>query len=156
MTDTATKTTGRDRPMIVGLAAIGLVVVLAVVAVVTGGRTVDLDPNSPEGVVQRYAQAMIDEDRDAAHELLADRDCTFEEYFYFERDMRVTLGDVEITDNRARVEVTVSWPSGEPILDPYGSSERNVFFLVPVDGEWRIDQAPWPFWACIPDERPQP
>ena len=156
MTDATTKAPRRDRPMIVGLVAIGLVVVLAVVAVATGGRTADLDPDSPEGVVQRYAQAMIDEDRDAAQALLEDQDCTFEDYFYFERDMRVTLGDVEITDSRARVEVTVSWPSGEPILDPYGSSERNVFFLVPVDGEWRIDQAPWPFWACIPDERSQP
>jgi hypothetical protein len=154
MTDTATKAPGRDRPMIVGLVAIGLVVVLAIVAVVAGGRTADLDPASPEGVVQRYAQALLDEDPDAALALLADQDCTFEEYFYYERDMRVTLGDVEITDNRARVEVTVSWPSGEPVLDPYGSSERNVFQLIATEGEWRIDRAPWPFWACIENERP--
>jgi hypothetical protein len=86
---------GRDRPLIIGGAVILAVVLLAVIAIAMGGRTVTLDADSPEGVVQRYTQAVIDGDLSTAEDLLVDsRECERFEDPYIDGDLRVTLGDV--------------------------------------------------------------
>lgn len=146
---------GRDRPLMIGAIVIGVVAVLAIVVVFIGGSTVTLDPGSPEGVVQRFTQALIDGDRATAGSLTTDsRDCELGDDLYItDGDIRVTLGDVRITGDAATVDVTVTRSSGDPLIDPYQSSDRARFELTKVDGEWRIDNSPWPFWTyCI--ERP--
>lgn len=144
----------KDRPLLVGAVVILVVLALAVIAIAVGGRTISLDPDSPEGVVQRYTQAVIDGDRPTAEALLADGDrCDSYQDPYMDTDIRVTLGDVRITGDTAVVEVTVGYGGGDPFA-PYDYSDRSRFLLTNVDGAWLIDETPWPFWICI--ERPSP
>lgn len=143
---------GPDRPLIIGGVVILTVLLLAVIAIVAGGRTVELDPDSPEGVVQRYTQAVIDGDLATAEALMVDgRDCERFEDPYIDNDLRVTLGDVRVTGDSAVVEVTVGYGGGDP-FSPYDYSDRSRFLLRESDGAWLIDETPWPFWTCI--ERP--
>lgn len=130
------------------VAAIGLVVLViaAVAAVVGTGSVADLDPESPEGVVQRYVQAILDGDDDTALALLVDpeRDC-------FERerdDFRMTLAGVEIDGDRAEVEVSITRGGGDPPFDGYPYATEDVFDLRRIDEDWRISEAPWQFQIC--------
>jgi hypothetical protein len=144
----------KDRPLLVGAVVILVVLALAVIAIVVGGRTISLDPDSPEGVVQRYTQAVIDGDRPAAESLLADGDtCDSYQDPYIDNDIRVTLGDVRITGDTAVVGVTIGYGGGDPFA-PYDFSDRSRFLLTNTDGAWLIDETPWPFMICI--ERPSP
>lgn len=141
----------RDRPLMVGAIVVVAVLALAVVAILMGGDTLSLDPNSPEGVVQQYTQALLDGDRGTAEALTAeDSDC--ERYGDpFVDDIRVTLGEVRITGDGAVVEVTISQTNGDP-FSGYDVSDRSMFQLTRVEGSWRIDASPWPFSTCV--ERP--
>lgn len=145
--------TRRDRPLMIGGIVILVVVALAIAVVIGGGRTATLDPASPEGVVQRYVSALLSGDTAAAISLATDiDDCEFQIQEPLEDDLRVTLGTVDIQGDRAVVDVSISWPSGDPVLDPYSSSQRARFHLIQVNGEWMIENSPWPFWVC--NERP--
>ncbi len=149
-----TERSARDRPLLVGAVVLLVVLGLAVIAIVVGGRTISLDADSPEGVVQRFAQAVIDGDRSTAESLLANGDeCDGYQDSYIDNAIRVTLGDVRITGDSAVVEVTIGHSGGDPFA-PYDYSDRSRFLLTNIDGAWLIDETPWPFWICI--ERPSP
>lgn len=138
--------------LVVILAVLGVLVVVALIAVFTRGEPEPLDPGTPEGVVQQYSAAVIDGDEAAAEEFLVPEiveDCVRMPTSGSE-GMRVTLVDSTERDDTADVEVLIVTTYGD---GPFGSSEyeeRGVFDLVRVDGEWLIETAPWPLAICDP------
>ena len=68
-----TQRTSHDRTLVFLLSAIGALVILALVVVFTRGEPEQLDPSTPEGVVQTYTRLVIDGDELGAAEYLTDR-----------------------------------------------------------------------------------
>ncbi|WP_430647154.1 hypothetical protein [Agromyces sp. GXS1127] len=141
-----------DRTLIVILAVLGVLVVVALIAVFTRGEPEPLDEGTPEGVVQQYSAAVIDGDEETAMEYLVPE--VAEECVRIplgEPDgMRVTLVETTERDDTADVDVLIVTTYGG---GPFGSNEyeeRGTFDLVRVDGEWRIETAPWPLAICDP------
>ena len=135
--------------------AIGLVALIAIAAVFVAVRDpVTFDPDTPEGVTQAYLVAVLDENAEAAHALLTpeiQERCDIDELedrYYRREDSRITLVESDIKGDRADIEVkfTVTYNGG-----PFGyseSSHEETFRLTRHDGEWRIAQAPWPYYRC--------
>lgn len=134
-----------DRTLVAIITVIGLLVVASLAAVLTRGEPELLDATTPQGVVQRYAAAVIDGDEVTASGYLtdhADELCT-EFQRQSEEGLRVALATVDTFDHSADVEVTITTTYGS---GPFGMSEYTedgLFELVLVDGDWMIDTAPW-------------
>jgi len=140
----------RDTALLVALSIIGILVVVALIAVFSRGTPGMLDADTPEGVVQRYSAAVIDGDELTAAEYLtpgAVEDC--EDYGSDgSESMRVTLVSTTERDASADVRVSITTTYGSR---PFGVSESEFvdeFDLVTIDGVWLIDTAPWPLTIC--------
>ncbi|WP_234660163.1 hypothetical protein [Agromyces marinus] len=144
--------TGPDRTLLVILGVLVALVVIALIVVFARGGPDPRDPASPEGVVQRYAQAVIDGDEDAAMDLLtpdAVDACVRVPQTMADRT-RVTLAETVERDDTADVDVIIATSYGD---EPFGGSEyeeQGTFELERVDGLWLIGTAPWPLAVCDP------
>ncbi|GAA1995243.1 hypothetical protein [Microbacterium pumilum] len=131
------------------LAAVGVVVVIALVAVFTRGAPTQYAADTPEGVVQRYSQAVVDDDTAAALEYVVPEIAdSCEESGIGTDDYRVTLLKTTERDDTARVGVLVTTVYGS---GPLGSSEyesEESFDLVKSGDSWLIDRAPWQLAVC--------
>lgn len=139
-----------DRTLLAVLIAVGLLVVIALAVVLARSAVREtFDEATPEGVVQRYAQAVIDGDDDAAAEYLAARadEC---KYYYEDTsvDRRLTFRSSDISGGNATVSVTVSTSYGGVPFTSYQSSYDTEFRLTKVDGTWLIKTAPYEFISC--------
>lgn len=132
------------------LTVIGVVVVVAaVIAVLVRPGATSFDAGTPEGVVQRYAQAVSEGDTSTALEYLVPEVADSCDHAALDaNDLRVTL--IETIDRgdaaRVRVMVTTIYGSG-----PFGPSEfqsEEVFSLVSEGDGWRIQTTPWQFTVC--------
>lgn len=154
---TASDTAARGPRLVLWGAGIALAV-LAVVAVVLGTRPAPrLDPSTPEGAVQVYAEAVFEGDRAGARAVLhpdvVDACADVPRPIPGSSATRLAILDTAIDGDDARVEVriTESFRNG-----PFGGGEsayEDVFGLERVDGEWRIRYGPWQFVEC-PEVRP--
>jgi hypothetical protein len=139
--------------LIVLAAAVALVVVVALIAVFARGGPAPLDADTPEGVVQRYAQAVVDGDLETAEGYLVPElveSC--ERVSRGADDLRITLEETTERDDRARVEVLVVTVYGSGPLGPDEYESEEAFDLVRVDGEWRIETAPWDLTVCVDED----
>lgn len=136
------------------------VIVLVVLAIALP-RLIDREeatypPNTPEGTVQRYLQAVSDEDTDTALALLAEENttaCMEEElgdhlrYSSLDR-YRVRLGEVEEIDaDTVTVTVRATWirqPDLFEFPDDSDSTEHTFELHRSVDGFWLIAESEWP------------
>ncbi|RAX16623.1 hypothetical protein DC347_12565 [Pseudarthrobacter sp. AG30] len=141
------------RPDRILLALVGVVAVLVVVAlavVFTRGEPAPLDQASPAGVVQRYSRAVIDGDIPTAETFLTPgaRSRCYGSYSGEPRPARIVLISTTERTDSATVRVSiVQSPRG----GPFGPSEyemEDAFSLLKVNGQWMIDQAPYPLMAC--------
>jgi hypothetical protein len=138
-----------DRTLIAVLVAVGLLVLLAlVVVVVRNASTATLDATTPEGVVQRYAQAVIDGDDETASGYLVSQSDECEYYGESDRELRLALRSTETSGQRStvRVSVTTSYGGG-----PFSSSEYTTdeaFQLVKSGDDWMIEETPYEFISC--------
>ena len=171
MTDTAqADDTGRSprvrRPLVALLALAAAAVVVSVIAAVLapGPR---VDASSPEGVVSRYLQAVIDGEADAVAYLspaTAER-CTTAGLrdAWVPPSLTATLDDVEVRGNEAEVVVRLRSVPAPPPFGGGGFSSIERFTLVraTADDAWRITGDPWPVYGCggpyefpveVPDE----
>ena len=139
------------RWLIPGLIA-GCVLVLVIIALARD--PVQYDASTPEGVVQRYLQAVSDEDYETAF-IYLDPD------FYAEcnpsdlathspEPFGASLGETFTTGSAdAVVEVTLRFGAGE---GPFGSSWTTYesFHLVGSNDSWWITDDAWPYfsWDC--------
>ncbi|MFJ6418507.1 hypothetical protein [Paeniglutamicibacter sp. NPDC091659] len=140
---------GNRTPLIL-LGATVLLVVLAFVLVLTRGAGTPVDPRSPEGVVQSYVASLLAGDPEQAAALLttkATKDCPV--WANPERtDLRVALLSTKFTGSGATVLVSITETR---VRGPFGLGEsgyEDSFALVPRQGSWAIDSAPWPLLAC--------
>jgi hypothetical protein len=142
-----------NRPAWLLPAGVGLLVlVLVVVALVRD--PVELDPETPEGTVQEYLQAISDGDYETAFELLHPDE--------FEgcvpSDIGRDLGnepftaslesDVEPMEELTIVNVRIRFGTDGPFGSGWETFES--FELVSEDGFWWITGEPWPhfFFEC--------
>ncbi len=135
--------------------AIGLVALIAVAAVFIAIREpVTFDPGTPERVVQDYLIAVLDEDAETAHALLApdlQARCDIEELedrYYRREDNRITLVESRIDGDRATIEVKFTATYNDGPFEYSDWSYEESFKLTRGDGAWRISSAPWPYYRC--------
>lgn len=133
--------------------------VLVVFVVVAGTLTLlrgpaMFEPGTPEAVVQEYIEAILDDDVDAAWDLLGpdmQRRCEPEDLEpRYSRSNRggIVLIDVSQREDTATVELEFNVSYGDEPFDLYESSYRQRFGLRKVDEAWRISDVPWPFDWC--------
>ena len=137
-------------PNIVLAIITGLVVILAIVAAIFASRDTapDWPDDSPEAVVQSYAQAVVDQDFDRAITLLdPELECTPEHFAqsYYPQDTAISLLQAHIGVDKATVTVELG-SYGEPFFDPFIGQEH--FELIPDDSGWLITGTPWPVYGC--------
>lgn len=134
--------------LIVGGGVLAVVVLAVVVIVALGGpEKADYDPATPEGVVQRYLEAVRRGDSDAARALLSQRardqigtDGGWAPYQpgNVGDNQLVTLDRTVVSDNRATVWLRVENSSGSGLsLNRY--SWTVTIPLVRENGNWLID-----------------
>ena len=146
-----TNDTSKSRAVLIAvLSAIALVVVIALVAVFTRGAPAPLPADTPQGVVQRYSQAIVDGDVDEALGYLVPAvadDC--ERMPLGTDDFRVTLLETTESGDTARVRTMVVTIYGS---GPLGQSEyesEELFELERIEGDWLIARAPWQLSVCV-------
>jgi hypothetical protein len=109
---------------------------------------------TPEGVVHNYVLAIIDKDYEKAYGYLADLEDkpTYEEFrdsflngMVNPQDVGVNIGEAEISDDTASVDLTVYYSYSDPFSVNTGSSDRAT--LVEQDGAWKLSYMPYNFWA---------
>lgn len=144
----------RSRQNIVLVVIAVLVVAIAVVAaVVSANRTPPSpDPATPEGVVQAYVTAVIDEDTPTMESLLDPTlGCTAP--FPYGEVGAASLAVVSSTTGStgsgatARVVVEIS-ESRDGLLPGSTYDHRETFDLVNRDGRWLVSGEPWPLYVC--------
>jgi len=145
----------QDRFLMVILGVIGLSVVMAVVLFFVRQEPQDFGlEDTPDGVVRNYVLALHKGDYERAYGYLQDGDykpdfAAFQQAFLqYEMDITrtaVQLNKTDITENNARVEVTIIHGNN----DPFGRTwdENGIVLLNRQDGEWRIVSMPYPYWG---------
>lgn len=131
-------------PLILGGAVIGVLLLIALVAGL-GRDVTSLDATTPEGTVQQYLQALLQDDRFKADALVSEDSedrCLGDEVDWVLDDARVALGAVEVEGSHATVEVVTTEISEGALGGPRYDS---AFDLMLIDGDWRIAAADWPY-----------
>jgi hypothetical protein len=144
------KSARRSRMLIIALAAaVVLVVVIALIAVFTRNAPAQYGEDTPEGVVQRYSQAVVDGDTETAMTyLVADVADECERTSVGTEERRVTLLKTTERDDSARVEVIIATVYGS---GPFGNNEyetESAFELAADGGGWLIETTPWELAIC--------
>ena len=150
--------------ILVGIAT--LVVIALVVFFLRQNSQSYISEDAPEGVVHNYVLAVLNDDYEKAYAYLADLDHkpTYEQF----RDAFITgvvnpsnatvdIGDSEITDDTASVEVALIYTPSDPFSTGYRDVQRAV--LVRQGGAWKLSSLPcYYFWDCswYPQETPVP
>lgn len=141
-----------NRPAWLLPAGIGLLVlVLVLVALVRD--PVQLDPETPDGTVQEYLQAISDDDYETAFDLLHPdefEDCVpsdIERQASNEPFTASLESDVEPVSGEDRAIINVRMRFGTD--GPFGSGWETFesFELVSEDGFWWITGEPWPYFS---------
>ncbi len=131
------------------VAGAGLVALVVVAAVLAGRPPRTYDLSAPEGTVQAFLQAILDDDTAAARRLLApDVDERCVDGAPGDESVRITLVSVTATDDTATVEVRVVRSGGEPPFGAYEYTQDATYRLERTDDGWLITSADWPF-PCI-------
>lgn len=142
----------RQDIVLVGIAA--LVVAVAVIAgVVSANRTpTGPDPTTPEGVVQAYTTAVIDDDMPTMVSLLDPALGCTAPFAYGQvgaASLAVVSSTTDPTGSEATARVVVEISESRDGLLPGGTYDhRETFDLVKRDGRWLISGEPWPFYMC--------
>ena len=132
---------------------VGAVVLLAILAGVVVGRrtTPDLDPHTPEGVVQEYLKAVIAGNYPVAASLLSPSSgCSARDVAsaFAPGSAQIVLDHTAVNGDHAVVTVDVTEGSGD---DPFGASGYSHTERITVQrdgGVWKITGSPWLLPSC--------
>ncbi|HSK98133.1 MAG TPA: hypothetical protein VK891_16020 [Euzebyales bacterium] len=131
----------------------GLVAVALLVGALVGAlrSPAELDPDSPEGVVQAYLEAVIEGDHAAAAGYLSEetaRRCRASAFrqAWVPDGLTADLDGVRVRGPRTEVRVRMRTTADPFTLDGYTSTE--TFTLADENGAWRLVDDPWPLYAC--------
>jgi hypothetical protein len=132
---------------------VGAIVVVAVVAaaIVNSLRPVEqLDPASPEGVVQSFLVRIEDEQYEQARDLLsaaAQAECTAADLAVDQpRLTRVVVADVREFDSETWVDLEATVFEDQSI-DPSSYDTQFQFILIDENGSFRIDGLSYPYFC---------
>ena len=138
--------------ILIGIAVL-VVIALAVFFLRQGSQSY-ISEEAPEGVVHNYVLAVLNNEYEKAYGYLADLDNkpTYEQF----RDAFLTgvvnpdnaavdIGDAEITDDTASVEVALIYNPSDPFSTGYRDVQRAI--LVRQNGSWKLSSMPgYYFW----------
>ncbi|HEY3473910.1 MAG TPA: hypothetical protein VGK56_04825 [Anaerolineales bacterium] len=145
----------QDRFLTGILVGIGVLVVIALaVFFIRRDTQTYISEDVPEGVVHNYVLAILNDDYEKAYGYLADLENkpTFEQF----RDAFVTgvvnpnnsavdVGNSEINDDTASVEVAIIYNPSDPFSTGYRDVQRAI--LVRQDEAWKLSSMPtYYFW----------
>ncbi len=139
-----------DRSLIVILGVIAALVVVALAVVFTRGEPAPLDPATPEGVVQLYAQAVLAGDEQTAATYLSPGrldSCDRVDPGPLD-NVRLTLVSSTVREDSADVRVSIVTATDN---GPFGASEyenEDNFDLIKTNGRWLIFNTPWQLTIC--------
>ena len=142
------------RPRTLFLAALAAVVLVAIAGIaiaLSRGEPELLDASTPEGVVQRYAAAVLAGDEEEGLQYLspgASKGCTAPRGVP-QPDLRMTLASSDVRELSADVRVVFTATGRD---GPFGMSEfesSGVFDLVRSGEGWLIDSVPWELDVCL-------
>jgi len=139
-----------DRTLVTILSIIAALVVIALAVVFFRGTPPQLDPTTPEGVVQAYSAAVIDGDTAAAEAFLTQRlqdNCSRADIGML-GGIRVTLVSTKLAADTARVRVSVATDDSGGLFGSSDYAPDDVFALVRANGSWAIETAPWQLTIC--------
>jgi hypothetical protein len=136
---------------------IGIAVLIVVALTVFFSRKDNLNyvaDDTPDGVVQNYVVALHKRDFDKAYGYLAELESkpTLEQFHQSflnhsidPANAGVEIGKAEIVGDSASVNLGVVYGQS----DPFSSGYRNADYaqLVRQNGNWKIKQMPYQFWA---------
>lgn len=148
-------------------AAVVLLVVASVIVALTRDRggTSFFPEDTPEGVVQRYLQAIKNDDLPAAYGYLNSdlrKACTVQNMrdntdWFRRQDSRITLDKTQTLELGVMVQVRVTQVHADRPFVPSESSSIYAYYLEKQDGAWRFSQPPWPMsWCPGLDRKPPP
>jgi hypothetical protein len=128
------------------LPGLGVLAVVALVAVGLLRETPELDPATPEGTVQAYLDAVFAGDLEAAAQYTEGQcDPNLGVPGTPTQGVSASLVSSEVNDQTATVIVQLSQTSNDPFI---GVSEWQEWFnLINRDGVWLIQEPVWPFYA---------
>jgi hypothetical protein len=145
----------RPRPRrLVGWSLGAALVVLIAAGVALGvlREPVLLDPQTPEGTVQAYVQAVLDGEWNDARSHLAEdleAECTAIDFrrSWVPDSLTATLDDVRVDGDGAEVVIRLR-TAAEP--DPFGGryEATETFDLIREGTTWRLTGQPWPVYDC--------
>lgn len=143
---------GVGRTGLVIALAVGLLVVLGLVAVVVSREPAQLGLDTPEGTVQAWLQSVVD-DEPRTDLLDAASTCTRQDDIgYVADDIRARVVDTTIDGDRATVELTITEGTSSGPLDTPYSHEESIELRRDADA-WLITGYEWPYDGCWNDER---
>jgi hypothetical protein len=144
-----------------GIAIAALIALTVTLVLVTHNqKATTYSENTPEGVVQRFLQAMQDKDYPKAFHYMKvtgkGTTLTYTDWLLdvqnpyrgAENTWRATLGESTISGDTATIEVIIEvFQPGGPFGNPV-NSQTIVFNLTKIDGLWFITTRPaiWWFW----------
>ena len=131
-------------------AGVVLAVLVAVAVASMFIRSPQLDPATPEGVVQAYLRAVVEGRRTEARSYLSDRlerECKPGYRPYPSRDAyRIELVEAVVDGSTAEVHVIVAEQDVE-LFDYYHEFSASYSLVSTGDG-WRITEQEWPWYGC--------
>jgi len=132
---------------------VGAVVLLAVLTgvVVANRATPDLNPGTPEGVVQEYLKAVFAGDYPAAAGLLSPSSgCHASDLAagYVPESARIVLDHTAVNGDHAVVTVNVTEGTGGGPFDSGGYSHTERITVQRESGVWKITGSPWLLSPC--------
>lgn len=149
-----------DQPSRRILVAIGtLVGVLIGVAVMLALRPPpEFNPTTPEGTVQGFLQAVLDDDEDLAFgyltEPLRDRCNTGEMRHVTPDEARVVITRSDIGGAHAELEVEITETYGEGPFDAGSYTFDETLVMERHGDRWLIAEIPWPIHIyCLQEDR---
>ncbi|MGO4105736.1 hypothetical protein AB4Y63_17465 [Leifsonia sp. YAF41] len=139
-----------DRTLVVILSVIAALVIIALAVVFSRGTPQNLDAATPQGVVQRYAAAVIAGDESAAQQFLTPAvraTCDRFENVYTD-DLRVVLVDTAERADSADVKVSLVTSYSGGLFGPSEYESADEFGLTKIGDEWLIEKTPWELTIC--------
>jgi hypothetical protein len=138
--------------ILIGIAV--LVVVALVVFFLRQGSQSYISEEAPEGVVHNYVLAALNDDYEKAYGYLAELDNkpTYEQFrdafiqgVVNPNNSAVDIGNSEISDDTASVEVALIYNPSDPFSTGYRDVQRAI--LIKQNGAWKLSSMPgYYFW----------